>query len=113
MVSVKNGTCELGTELPCLRFGLIRAKKTKVLEARDESSDIGINSLLNKMQMEAFGVPLPLQRSNSFKSTKSGKTTVSTTASRGLMSKSMTDSDVPMTYAPSMFDGPSSCDIEV
>jgi serine/threonine protein kinase len=61
MVSVMAGTHEIDADLPCLRFGLIRGKQTKVLDARGQYSEIGIESLLNQMQMEAFGIPLPIQ----------------------------------------------------
>jgi len=59
MTSVMEARHEINADLPCLRFGLIHAKQTKAFETRDKSDATGIEGLLDRMQLEAFGIGLP------------------------------------------------------
>mmetsp|Transcript_56184 Transcript_56184/g.89030 ORF Transcript_56184/g.89030 Transcript_56184/m.89030 type:complete len:427 (+) Transcript_56184:14-1294(+) len=64
MVSVMEDKHEIDADLPCLRLCLIYAKQTKVFDARKKEYGMSIEELLNKKQLESFGIPIPTHTSS-------------------------------------------------
>jgi serine/threonine protein kinase len=62
MLAVADDRHALGSELPSLRSMLHSAKKVGAFEIRDAGRETAVDSLLNELQLEAHGTPVPSAR---------------------------------------------------